>query len=65
MISVGRTQGVANVPFNNKIVARNVKAPAMFTNMMWPNMGGVKGYKLSAAAKGASPLVSAVTATTN
>mmetsp|Transcript_69377 Transcript_69377/g.112601 ORF Transcript_69377/g.112601 Transcript_69377/m.112601 type:complete len:400 (-) Transcript_69377:68-1267(-) len=54
LISVGRTQGVANVPFNGKMLARNIKAPGLLANMIWPNH--VKGFKLSAAAKAPSPL---------
>ena len=55
LVSLGRTQGVANVPFNNNFLGRWVKAPTLLAGLVWPKMG-IKGFSLSAAAKGPSPL---------
>ena len=55
IITLGRKQGVANVPWANNWLGRWLKAPAMITPMLWGNFG-VKGFVLSAAAKGPSPI---------
>ena len=58
MISLGRTQGVANVPFVNNRLARWVKAPTLMAGLIWPKMMGVKDFSFSEQARGPSPLVS-------
>lgn len=40
----------------NKWLARKVKAPSLMVGIAWPNMAGVKSFKLSSAAMGPSPL---------
>lgn len=55
IITLGRKQGVANVPWANNWLGRWFKAPAMMAPMLWGNFG-VKGFVLSAAAKGPSPI---------
>jgi hypothetical protein len=55
MVSLGRTQGAANVPFVNNFLGRWVKAPTVLASMIWPKMG-VKDFALSSEAKGPSPL---------
>ena len=55
IMTLGRKQGVASVPWANNWLGRWLKAPAMITPMLWGNLG-VKGFVLSAAAKGPSPI---------
>jgi len=54
MTSIGRTQGVASVPFTNKWLGRSVKAPSLLVGMVMPNFQ--KGFKMSKEAMGPSPL---------
>ena len=54
--SLGRKQGVATLPFVNKFMSRWIKAPSLLVGIVYPNAWGVKGYKLSPAAMGPSPL---------
>jgi NADH dehydrogenase FAD-containing subunit len=55
--SLGRKQGVATLPFVNKFLARLVKAPSLMVGILYPNEWKIKGFKLSPAAMGPSPLV--------